>query len=232
MKIDANQFELALMNLAVECQRCHAQRRHADNCGAERSASEQGSVPKEPPRGDYVRISVADTGIGMDEATLARAMEPFFTTKGVGKGTGLGLSMVHGLRRSRVVPCTSQVSPEKGLSLTSGCRALVVKTLKEVDAAPTANDRRPPWGTSAAGRRRPACEHEYRLHAHGSRTQCVGGTFGRTSPSRSRSDSQFDVVITDYAMPGMSGLDLAKKIKQLRPKIPVIIATGYADVAA
>ena len=96
VKIDANQFELALMNLAVNA------RDAMPNGGTLTIAAQDEEVatrhrPIGFKPGNYVRVSVTDTGTGMSEATLAKAMEPFFTTKGVGKGTGLGLSMVHGL---------------------------------------------------------------------------------------------------------------------------------------
>ena len=92
---DANQLEMALLNLAVNA------RDAMPDGGPITIAAREEDVAARPARGlapgDYVCLSVSDTGEGMDEATLARAAEPFFTTKGVGKGTGLGLSMVHGM---------------------------------------------------------------------------------------------------------------------------------------
>ena len=97
VKIDANQFELALMNLAVNARDAMPTGGVLTISCRDESVSSGSEFPKDLPKGDYVRVSVADTGSGMSEATLAKAMEPFFTTKGIGKGTGLGLSMVHGL---------------------------------------------------------------------------------------------------------------------------------------
>ena len=97
VKIDANQLELALMNLAVNARDAMPAGRNADDRVPQRDERSAQASPTTLPAGDYVRLSVADTGEGMSEETLARAMEPFFTTKGIGKGTGLGLSMVHGL---------------------------------------------------------------------------------------------------------------------------------------
>jgi K+-sensing histidine kinase KdpD len=97
VKIDANQLELALMNLAVNARDAMPKGGSLTIRCRDETTSGLNDLPKALPRGDYVRISVADTGEGMTETTLAKAMEPFFTTKGIGKGTGLGLSMVHGL---------------------------------------------------------------------------------------------------------------------------------------
>ena len=94
--IDANQLELALMNLAVNARDAMPQGGLLTIAGRN-ATTDRGKLPADLPPGKYVRLTVADTGEGMDEATRKRAMEPFFTTKGVGKGTGLGLSMVHGL---------------------------------------------------------------------------------------------------------------------------------------
>ena len=114
VKIDANQFELALMNLAVNARDAMPNGGVLTITARDDNAGERYALPKQLPRGEYVHISVADTGAGMTEATLAKAMEPFFTTKGVGKGTGLGLSMVHGLtaQSGGAVHITSQ--PGKG----------------------------------------------------------------------------------------------------------------------
>ena len=95
VKIDANQLELALMDLAVNGR--DAMPRGGTLTITCRNETAAGHMPPTLTQGDYVRISVADTGEGMSEETLAKAMEPFFTTKGIGKGTGLGLSMVQGL---------------------------------------------------------------------------------------------------------------------------------------
>ena len=87
------------------------------------------------PRGDYVRISVADTGEGMGEATLAKAMEPFFTTKGIGKGTGLGLSMVHGLtaQSGGAMDISSQLG--KGTVVTLWLPRAVTEEVRQAAAA-------------------------------------------------------------------------------------------------
>ena len=232
VKIDANQFELALMNLAVNARDAMPKGGVLTIAARDVSASEEGSLPKELPRGDYVRISVADTGIGMDETTQARAMEPFFTTKGIGKGTGLGLSMVHGLtaQSGGAVHIASQ--PAKGttinLWLPSACR----EDVKQVDGAPvqpTIEDRK--RGTRVLlvdDDSLVSMNTAYMFMDLGHSVLEV--TSGAQALRVLEEDSQFDVVLTDYAMPGMSGLDLAKKIKQLRPKIPVIIATGYAEL--
>jgi signal transduction histidine kinase len=94
VRIDANQLELALMNLAVNARDAMPEGGSLTITCRNETTDNTNDLPKEWPRGDYVRISIADTGVGMNEATLAKAMD---TTKGVGKGTGLGLSMVHGL---------------------------------------------------------------------------------------------------------------------------------------
>ena len=232
VKIDANQFELALMNLAVNARDAMPKGGMLTIAARDVSASEQGSLPKELPGGDYVRISVADTGIGMDEATQARAMEPFFTTKGVGKGTGLGLSMVHGLiaQSGGAVHIGSQ--PGKGTAISLWLPSALREDVKEVDGAPvqpTIEDRK-------RGARVLLVDDDllvsmntaYMLMDLGHSVLEV--TSGAQALRILEEDFQFDVVVTDYAMPGMSGLDLAKKIKQLRPEIPVIIATGYADL--
>src|SRR5215210_7622016 len=93
--VDANQLELAVLNLIVNARDAMPEGGTITVAAREeviRSSSAGGLRP-----GNYVSLSVVDTGIGMDEATLERVIEPFFTTKGIGKGTGLGLSMVHGL---------------------------------------------------------------------------------------------------------------------------------------
>jgi signal transduction histidine kinase len=95
---DANQLEMAVLNLAVNARDAMPEGGVLSISAARESV--RGRHPAKLRPGHYVRLSVADTGTGMDEATLARAVEPFFSTKGIGKGTGLGLSMVHGLCRS------------------------------------------------------------------------------------------------------------------------------------
>jgi signal transduction histidine kinase len=99
-RVDANQLELALLNLAVNARDAMPEGGGALRVSAAAAAeavAAPGAEPGGPPPGRYLRLEVSDTGLGMDAATLARAAEPFFTTKGAGKGTGLGLSMVHGL---------------------------------------------------------------------------------------------------------------------------------------
>jgi PAS domain S-box-containing protein len=231
VKIDANQFELALMNLAVNARDAMPNGGELTLTFCDEVLSRQKSEPKALPPGEYVRVSVADTGIGMSEATLAKAMEPFFTTKGVGKGTGLGLSMVHGL--------TAQSGGTMQISSQVGKGTIVDIWLPRARWEDVRKEPDQPLTFSADG----SCGSRILLVDDDSLVSMntaymlmdLGHSVMEASSAAHalrmlETDAQFDLIITDYAMPGMTGLDLAKKIVQIQPKIPVIIATGYAEL--
>jgi CheY-like chemotaxis protein len=167
----------------------------------------------------------------MSEATLAKAMEPFFTTKGVGKGTGLGLSMVHGL--------TAQSGGTMQISSQVGKGTIVDIWLPRARWEDVRKEPDQPLTFSADG----SCGSRILLVDDDSLVSMntaymlmdLGHSVMEASSAAHalrmlETDAQFDLIITDYAMPGMTGLDLAKKIVQIQPKIPVIIATGYAEL--
>jgi CheY-like chemotaxis protein len=180
--------------------------------------------------GRYIRLSVSDTGSGTDEATVARAIEPFFSTKGVGKGTGLGLSMVHGLAQQLggTLRIHSQVgvgtnvefwlpaSTEANERVQSGQEPLAPVDLKgsallvddeDLVRESTANMLHD-LGYSVIEAR--SAEEALSLMAGGLRP---------------------NVVITDHLMPGMSGAQLAHAARTLAPGLPVLLVSGYADIA-
>ena len=184
--------------------------------------------------GRYVCVSVQDTGEGMDEGTLNRAMEPFFTTKGIGKGTGLGLPMVHGLAqqsggrfvlKSRVgegttaevwLPADSDVHSAKKQKRPISAEADWPHTLLVVLAV----DDDPLVLTNTL-----AMLEDLGHTAH-------GASSGIAALEVLRQENPIDVVITDHVMPLMTGLQLANKIKAEWPKLPVILATGFAEIAS
>jgi PAS domain S-box-containing protein len=232
VRIDANQFELALMNLAVNARDAMPTGGTLTITFRDEAAFPQSDLPKDLPRGDYVRVSIADTGVGMSEVTLAKAMEPFFTTKGVGKGTGLGLSMVHGLtaQSGGAMQISSQVGKGTVVSLwLPQARREEVRRVREQASKPSLEN------TSRGSRillvdddSLVSMNTAYMLMDLGhSVLELESGTHALRLME---TDAQFDVVITDYAMPVMTGLDLASKIKQIHPDMPIIIATGYADL--
>ncbi len=231
VKIDANQFELALMNLAVNARDAMPNGGTLTISGRDEIVGAQSSLAMNLPRGDYVRIGVADTGVGMSEATLAKAMEPFFTTKGVGKGTGLGLSMVHGLTAQS--GGSMQISSELGEGTTVN---LWLPRARREDVRDT--PQQPPplsMAIESRGSRVLLVDDDPLVSMNtASMLMDLGHTVQESSSAahalRLLEAEQFDVVITDYAMPGMNGRDLAIKIKQTHPKIQVIIATGYAEL--
>ena len=232
VKIDANQLELALINLAVNARDAMPKGGLLTIKCRDEIAAPQSGLPKDLPRSDYVRISIADTGVGMSEATLAKAMEPFFTTKGVGKGTGLGLSMVQGLaaQSGGAMQIFSQLG--KGTVVK-----LWLPRARREDVRPV-HEPAPKLSIEHASRgARILLVDDNSLVSMNTAYMLVDlGHSVSEAPSGERAlqllegDAQFDVVITDYAMPVMTGLDLATKIKKIQPKMPVIIATGYAEL--
>jgi signal transduction histidine kinase len=230
-RVDANQLELALLNLAVNARDAMPAggRLVVRGCIATVAA---GHGPPELPAGDYVQIAVTDTGVGMDAETRRRATEPFFTTKGPGKGTGLGLSMIHGLAGqsggavqidsepgagttvSIWLPVSPQHEPERpapeaaaggALAATRACRVLLV-------------DDDPLVSMTTAAMLEDLGHQVIEVHSAGHALVVLRG------------GEVVDLVITDHAMPDMTGAELAREIRLAWPRLPVILATGFADL--
>ncbi|MET0238943.1 MAG: PAS domain-containing protein [Sphingobium sp.] len=212
---DANQLEMAILNLCVNA----------------RDAMPDGgsiTIAADVAKPGFVRLSVIDTGVGMDEDTARRAVEPFFSTKGLGKGTGLGLSMVHGLASQLGGSLT--IASEPGL----GTRIDLLLPVSEprVVAFPVpAPEERPLFnGRALIVDDEPLVRMATAdmLENLGYETVEVGDA--REAERLLANDNQFDLVVTDHLMPGMSGAELASAIRQRWPTLPVLIVSGYADV--
>ncbi len=228
IEVDANQLELALINLAVNARDARPQGGSLTiGCYNEDNGKKVG-LPPVP----FVCVTVTDTGEGMSEATLARAQEPFFTTKGIGKGTGLGLSMVQGFTAQSGGAVRIKSEPGKGTRVT-----LWLPRAKENLRAPN----------NKTGVSRPAEARSLRvllvdddiLVSMGAADMLLDLGHSVTEAQSGihalkllETDSAFDIVVTDYAMPGMNGFELAQRIKERNPKLPIILATGYAELPA
>ena len=231
VKIDANQLELALMNLAFNARDAMPTGGTLTiTCRNETEAPRD--LPQSLPPGEYIRVSVADSGAGMSESTLAKAMEPFFTTKGIGKGTGLGLSMVQGL--------TAQCGGAMHISSQLGNGTVVTLWLpraKDGDVAHASAQNKTPAPKATGRKLKVLLVDDDSLVSMNTANMLIDlGHTALEAPSAADAleilecGGKFDVVLTDYAMPDMNGLDLAKRIKQIMPSLPVVLATGYADL--
>ena len=229
---DANQLELAILNLALNARDAMPDGGTlAISAREDHVADESG---KSTGAGRCIRLSVADSGTGMDAATLARAAEPFFTTKGVGKGTGLGLPMVYGL--------AAQSGGRFALTSTPG-QGTTADLWLPLAPAEQAGDRVPssaaaPSASTAKPLRVLAVDDDSLVLTNTSSMleelghavlQAVSGEAALALLSQNAS---VDLVITDQAMPDMSGLQLIDALRQRHPGLPMILATGYLEVGA
>ena len=225
-RADPNQLEMAILNLAVNA------RDAMPEGGTLRISVEAATVGRQHRSklkpGRYLHLSVADSGVGMDKATLARAIEPFFSTKGIGKGTGLGLSMVHGLASQLGGALTIKSTPGVGtnveLWLPQG-----EKMMPSSEPAAEAQAPAPGKGTvllvddedlvrlSTADM---LIELGYDVIEAGSAEEALRLLARGLAP---------DIVVTDHLMPGMSGTDLARRIRAERLSVKVLIVSGYAE---
>src|SRR6266851_435542 len=227
IRVDPNQLELAILNLALNARDAMAQGGRLTIAARARLA-EVGNVQGLDP-GEYVCLTVADTGTGMDEVTLKRAAEPFFTTKEVGKGTGLGLSMVYGL--------AAQSGGVARVSSSLGAGTTVELWLPVADSAAA----RPPHpsGAGVIAPTRRCCillvdDDPLVTEATAGMLEQLGhraliASSGILALELIRLESAIDLVITDQAMPGMSGTELAARVRDARPTLPIVLATGFAD---
>jgi PAS domain S-box-containing protein len=227
---DPNQLEMVLLNLTVNA------RDAMPDGGQIVITAREVSIPKGDVSGlqpgSYICLAVSDTGVGMDKKTLERATEPFFTTKGTGKGTGLGLSMVHGLSQQSGGRFTLKSQPGEGTTaeLLLPVAQGAARALDEV--RPTAHD-------ADAGNRRllvVAVDDDGLVLTNTIAMLDDLGHIGLPASSGGealdilRRHDSVDLVITDQAMPEMTGLQLADAIKKEWPDLPVILATGYAEI--
>ena len=179
-------------------------------------------------QGHYVRLSVTDTGTGMDEATLARAIEPFFSTKGIGKGTGLGLSMVHGLAAQLGGGLTIASEPGHGTS---------VELWLPVSSGPRENGNEMKAAPASAKPRGCALlvddEELVRMSTADMLTDLGYEVIEAASAEQALrlvdEGAQLDLVVTDHLMPGMTGADLALELRARKPGVPILIVSGYAE---
>jgi signal transduction histidine kinase len=224
--IDANQVELAILNLVVNARDAMPEGGQLTIELEEAELTEAaGTAPTQ-----CVRLSVTDTGTGMDEETLDKATEPFFSTKELGKGTGLGLSMIHGLMRqlggtlkltsvvgqgtraelwlpatTNSMAATDQAPHEKTPTLDEKMRVLVVDddALILMSTAAMIED----------------LGHEV-----------VEASSGSAALELLRTGNKIDLLITDFSMPKMNGAELASAAREMFPDLRVLLATGYAEL--
>ncbi len=174
----------------------------------------------------YAQISISDTGCGMDETILEHIFEPFFTTKPTNKGTGLGLSVVYGIIKSFQGEITVESQPGKGSRFSIYLPVINDKTLKAIEDKSCANGSGS--GTILLVDDEEATLKMMRLMI----TQLGFKITALNSPEQALTlfmehPEQFDLVITDQTMPIMTGVELAEKIHKIKPKLPIILMTGY-----
>ncbi|MDO9248131.1 MAG: response regulator, partial [Phenylobacterium sp.] len=183
------------------------------------------------PPGDYVRLTISDTGHGMDAAILARATEPFFTTKGIGKGTGLGLSMVHGLAEQSGGRMTVRSQVGEGTTVEVWLPQVAAGDERQVFVGAGEPETIQPLRSLTVL----AVDDDSLVLLN---TVAMLEDLGHTVfPAISARDAlavlkreKIDLVITDFAMPQVTGLQLADEIRASHPSVPVILATGYAEL--
>ncbi len=219
--VDVAELETALVNLVINA------RDAMPTGGVVTIAARNQTLDEENPAGDYVAISVEDTGIGIAPDVLSRIFDPFFTTKPVGKGTGLGLSQVHGFAHQ--AGGTIKVSSEIG----KGTKITIL--LPRKDVALSAETTHVAAG-GGSGTVLLVDDNPDVATVSASLLEQLGYTVRRVADAeaalREIERDGIDFVFSDIVMPGkMDGLGLARHLKQTRPGLPILLATGYSDAA-
>ncbi|MDO9249384.1 MAG: response regulator [Phenylobacterium sp.] len=228
--IDPTQIELVILNLAINA-RDAMEVGGVLTVGTANVTLGQPRRAEEPPPGDYVMVAVSDTGTGMSSEVLAKVFEPFFTTKAVGKGSGLGLSQVFGLAKQSGGGVRIDTAPGEGTSVKvylprcddmAAPRALPPEAPRGIDGRPVVLlvDDDSAVREITAGM---LDELGYCVVEAGS-----GGAALETLQQR----PDIDLMLLDFAMPGMNGAEVAREAITRRPHLPIVFVTGYADVEA
>jgi PAS domain S-box-containing protein len=235
VRADPIQIHQAVMNLATNA--CHAM----EETGGELTVSltrvdgglpdlkDMGLKTRKSVSGSWVRLSVSDTGTGMDPLTAKKIFDPFFTTKQPGKGTGMGLSVVHGIVTD--MNGAIQVTSEPGRGTTVD---LYFPSVPDVQADdPVQKTEQVPGGRERIllvdDEPEIVSMEKEMLEWLGYEVTAFNSSAGALERFNTTPDA-FDLVITDMAMPGMSGDRLAGKLRKIRPEIPMVICTGFSRI--
>ena len=234
VETDVNQLESALLNLVINARDAVAGQGRILISGDEARLTSHDSLAP----GHYVTLSVTDDGSGMSRETLEQAIEPFFTTKGVGQGTGLGLSMVLGLAEQCGGTLTLDSHEGLGTTATIWLPALTERppTIETHDASAGHELQAAARPAAQANRLRVLAVDDDELILAGTvaMLEDLGHHVATASSAALALDlidrHDFDLLLTDHAMPGMSGLQLADMIRAREPDLPIVLMTGFADL--
>jgi signal transduction histidine kinase len=229
--IDPTQIELVILNLAINA-------RDAMEVGGSLTVEtanvtlDAPTRPEEPAAGEYVMVAVTDTGSGMSDEVLAKVFEPFFTTKEVGKGSGLGLSQVFGLAKQS----GGGVRIDSALGEGASVRVFLPRAAGVPESAAAEDGRVETHAAKDLSVLLVDDDSAVRevtagiLHDLGYRV-VEAGSGGAALEVLDR-HSEIDILLVDFAMPGMNGAEVAREVHARRPGLPVLFVTGYADTEA
>jgi PAS domain S-box-containing protein len=227
-RADPNQLEMALLNLAVNARDAMPEGGTLRISAAAQAIGRQHPTGLKPGR--YLNLSVSDTGLGMDEATLARAVEPFFSTKGIGKGTGLGLSMVHGL--------ASQLGGALTIHSQPGMGTNVELLLPQDTNSPIVSETLAEQEPVVPGKGTVLLVDDEDLVRLTTADMLVDLGYAVVEAASAKEALRLldrgltpDIVVTDHLMPGMSGTELAQVLRDRNAQAKVLVISGYAESA-
>jgi signal transduction histidine kinase/ActR/RegA family two-component response regulator len=224
---DPTQLEMAVLNLAINA------RDAMPNGGELRIATREHTITHDPEllTGRYIELAVSDTGTGMSAEIAAKAFDPFFTTKGVGKGTGLGLSQVYGMAQQAGGVARIRSLPQQGTTV----RLLLPSLDKIQSAAIERNESDSPIAPMTATVLVVDDDSDVRqflveaLQIFGYHVLEADDGYAALSLLAKSSP---DLVIVDYAMPGLTGAEMVRELRLKRPDLPILFVSGYAETAA
>lgn len=231
--VDATQIELAILNLAINARDAMAM---GGSLTVETANVTLGPPlrPDAPPAGQYVMVSVTDTGSGMPPEVLAKVYEPFFTTKPVGKGSGLGLAQVYGFARQS----GGGVQIDSTLGEGTSVKVYLPRSTTRQAAEPTEH------GIAAAGRMAGRPRRVLLVDDDSAVREVTSAMLqelgcivieagsGGAALDLLESATEYDLLVLDFAMPGMNGAEVAREVRLRRPGLPILFVTGYADTSA
>lgn len=231
--VDPTQIEMIILNLAINARDAMeiggALTLETGHC----AVTEEALRPEDPAPGDYVTLTVSDTGTGIPPEIIGRVFEPFFTTKGVGKGSGLGLAQVFGFAKQSGGGVRIRTAAGEGTSLTVFLPRATQNRVVVEKPSPLA-----PLLSQGAKKTVLLVDDDSAVRevilamVEELGFEVIGVGSGSAALDIIGTSRPIDVLIVDYAMPGSSGTEVAKKARELRSSLPILFATGYADLKA